>query len=145
MQLAVIAIGRLRSKPLRELMDDYLGRISRYARVEEVELKDKPERTLEERLMRAVESRGEAVLLDPSGKRMTSHAFASWVGDAEDAGQKLSFLVGGSDGFPPAVARRARHRICLSEMTMPHQLARVVLAEQVYRAFTILRGEPYSH
>jgi len=92
------------------------------------------------------------VLLDPAGKRMDSMQFARLVSGAEQAARDLIFLVGGAAGLPPAWREKAaRNHMCnsgdlllsLSELTMPHELARVVLAEQIYRAFTLLRGHPY--
>jgi 23S rRNA (pseudouridine1915-N3)-methyltransferase len=88
------------------------------------------------------------VLLDPAGKRMDSAQFARLVSGAEQAARDLIFLVGGAAGLPPAWRENAVRGngdllLSLSEMTMPHELARVVLAEQIYRAFTLLRGHPY--
>jgi len=98
------------------------------------------------------------VMLDPAGKRMNSAQFARLVSGAEQAARDLIFLVGGAEGLPPAWREKgagenagrenAAHKnggllLSLSEMTMPHELARVVLAEQIYRAFTLLRGHPY--
>ncbi len=79
------------------------------------------------------------VLLDPAGKPMDSPGFTRLV----DQGRDLVFVVGGSDGLPPAWKPRADMLVALSPMTMPHELARVVLAEQIYRALTTLRGHPY--
>ena len=92
------------------------------------------------------------VLLDPAGKRMDSAQFARLVSGAERAARDLIFLVGGAAGLPPAWREKGGRNyagsngdllLSLSEMTMPHELARVVLAEQIYRAFTLLRGHPY--
>ena len=93
------------------------------------------------------------VMLDPAGKRMDSAQFAGLVSGAEQAARDLIFLVGGAEGLPPAwLEKSGREKggrkngdllLSLSEMTMPHELARVVLAEQIYRAFTLLRGHPY--
>jgi 23S rRNA (pseudouridine1915-N3)-methyltransferase len=88
------------------------------------------------------------VLLDPAGKRMDSAQFARLVSGAEQAARDLIFLVGGAEGLPAAWREKGGRKngdllLSLSEMTMPHELARVVLAEQIYRAFTLLRGHPY--
>jgi 23S rRNA (pseudouridine1915-N3)-methyltransferase len=83
------------------------------------------------------------VLLDPSGKSMDSPRFAKLVSQAEQEARDLVFLIGGATGLPAAWRQNPGTLLSLSEMTMPHELARVVLAEQIYRAFTLLRGHPY--
>lgn len=83
------------------------------------------------------------VFLDPAGKSFTSAGFAALVGKAELEARDLVFLIGGHDGLPPQWRTKADLLLSLSTMTMPHELARAVLAEQIYRALTILRGHPY--
>ena len=83
------------------------------------------------------------ILLDPAGKSLDSDALAQVVAKAEMSGHDLVFVVGGHDGLPPEWRPKADLLLSLSAMTMPHELARAVLAEQIYRAFTILRGHPY--
>lgn len=83
------------------------------------------------------------VFLDPAGKTMDSAAFIALVQNAEDEGRELVFLIGGHDGLPAAWKPRADLLLSLSVMTFPHELARAMLAEQIYRAFTTLRGHPY--
>ena len=83
------------------------------------------------------------IFLDPAGRSLDSAAFADLFARAEMQGHDLVFLVGGHDGLPPAWRERADLLVSLSAMTMPHELARAVLAEQIYRAFTMLRGHPY--
>ncbi len=83
------------------------------------------------------------VFLDPSGRAMDSAAFVQLVRQAEDEAQDLVFLIGGHDGLPPEWKPRADLLLSISAMTFPHELARAMLAEQVYRAFTTLRGHPY--
>src|ERR1700722_6642558 len=83
------------------------------------------------------------VLLDPSGKALDSPRFAQLVSQAEQAARDLVFLVGGASGLPKSWRQKDGLMLSLSAMTMPHELARVVLAEQIYRAFTLLRGHPY--
>jgi 23S rRNA (pseudouridine1915-N3)-methyltransferase len=83
------------------------------------------------------------IFLDPAGKPMDSAAFAKFLGRAEIEARDLVFLVGGHDGLPPGFAARADLLLSLSPMTFPHELARAMLAEQIYRAFATLRGHPY--
>jgi|SRR4051794_23686219 23S rRNA (pseudouridine1915-N3)-methyltransferase len=146
MRLAIIAVGKIKQADLRVSLDDYLGRIRRYATCDEVELKDGSERELVERFERALPARATTVALEAGGRTFDSAGFARFVGRCEqDAVPAVAFLIGGAYGLPAAVAARADLKLSLSAMTFPHRLARLVLAEQVYRAFTILRGEPYSH
>jgi 23S rRNA (pseudouridine1915-N3)-methyltransferase len=83
------------------------------------------------------------ILLDPAGKAVDSRAFAALISKAEMGGRDLVFLIGGHDGLPAGWAARADLLISLSSMTFPHELARAMLAEQIYRAFATLRGHPY--
>lgn len=134
-------LGRTRNAEIRALLDDYLQRIGRYAEVEVTELRDGAESALRKLKL---PSNAPTVLLDASGKEFTSAEFAVWFGKLRDNGvRELDFFCGGAEGFPEALARDAHLKISLSRLTMPHELARVVLAEQLYRAFTILTGHPY--
>ena len=84
------------------------------------------------------------VLLDAAGKQFTSQQFARWLGDLRDRGtRELGFLCGDAEGFPDEIRASAKQKISLSTLTMPHEFARVILAEQIYRAFAILAGHPY--
>jgi 23S rRNA (pseudouridine1915-N3)-methyltransferase len=146
LKVRVIAVGRIKERGVREAIDDYAARIARYGRFEEVELKDGEPAEVEARFRKAVGDRSRVIALEVDGKAVTSEGLAEVVGRAENDGvSALVFLIGGSYGLPGAISRSADARISLSAMTLPHRLARLVLLEQVYRAFTILRGEPYSH
>lgn len=146
MKIAIVAVGRVRERELRTVLDDYYGRIRRYARFEELELKDASEREVSARMERALDPRGKTIALEVEGEAWSSHRLARFVGQCEDtAVPSITFLIGGAYGLPADISRSADVRLSLSAMTLPHRLARVFLAEQIYRAFTILRGEPYSH
>ena len=85
-----------------------------------------------------------AILLDAGGKRYDSNAFAKWIGEQRDRGtREIVFVCGDADGFPAELRERVKQKLSLSEMTYSHELARVMLAEQIYRAFAILSGSPY--
>ncbi|MBX3272206.1 MAG: 23S rRNA (pseudouridine(1915)-N(3))-methyltransferase RlmH [Sandaracinaceae bacterium] len=145
MKVAIVAVGKVKERALRAVLDDYLGRIRRYAKLEEVELEDLPAPKLAARLERRL-GEGRVIALEVEGEPWSSERLAREVGECEvRAVPSLTFLIGGSYGLPPGVSRRADARFSLGRVTLPHRLARVVLAEQIYRAFTILRGEPYSH
>jgi len=144
MRIVVVAVGKLRDARMRDVVDEYVKRTRKYARCDEVEVRDAPASSLAERITRAIPERARVVALEVEGARWSSDELARFVGRAEQDGVgALVWLVGGAEGLPPEVSRRADQQLSLSAMTLPHRLARVLLAEQIYRAFTILRGEPY--
>jgi len=142
MRIRLIFLGKNRRGEIRALVEDYLARIRRFAQVETIELRDgsaAAARKLE------FEPGATVVLLDAAGKQLSSESFAKWLGELRDRGtRELIFLCGDADGFPEAIRRRATTKISLSSLTFSHELARVMLAEQLYRAFTILAGHPYA-
>jgi 23S rRNA (pseudouridine1915-N3)-methyltransferase len=139
MRLYVLAVGRIRERHLRAVADDYLARIQRYVRCDEIEARDV------EGLRRAVPPQAFSVALEVEGEQLGSEEFsrrlARW--GSQDKGE-VAFLIGGAEGLPPALSRAAGARMSLSRLTLPHRLARVLLLEQIYRAMTLLRGEPYA-
>jgi len=146
LKVSIVAVGKVKDRAMRAVLDDYLGRIGRYAKLEEVELKDGDAAEVRARFEKHLSKRGRTVALEVEGERWSSPRLAELVGECEVRSvPRLSFFIGGSYGLPPEVSRAADHRFSLGAITLPHRLARVVLAEQVYRAFTILRNEPYSH
>jgi 23S rRNA (pseudouridine1915-N3)-methyltransferase len=146
MRVSLIAVGKIKQAGLRATLDDYLGRIKRYATFEEIELKDGSDAEVRARFEKAIPQRARAVALEIDGRSLSSRGFADLIGRAEmEAVGTLAFLIGGAYGLPKQVSSAAAVRLSLSPMTLPHRLARVVLAEQLYRGFTILRNEPYDH
>ncbi len=135
-------------------MAEYTGRIQRYDRLDYIELpgsrKGMPaQKALEtetRQLLNCLAPSDWLVLLDERGKLMDSRQMASWLEkQMNHSGRRLCFAIGGAWGFAPEVTERAAFRLSLSLMTLPHQLARLFFAEQLYRAFTILNNEPYHH
>lgn len=146
-----MAVGRPRG-PLREAAADYEARLGRALRLEVVEVREEPLQrgTTAEVLAReaariAPQVDGlRVVCLDRAGTALGSEELAALLREAEERPpQRTAFVIGGSAGLDPALLARADRRLSLGPLTLPHQLARVVLAEQLYRATTILRGEPY--
>jgi 23S rRNA (pseudouridine1915-N3)-methyltransferase len=138
-KLTIVAVGKIREKSLRAVADDYLGRVKHYARTAEVEVKSDAE------LARAVPREATVIALDPGGDELTSRELAKRLEGWGQRGKgELAFLIGGADGIPSELLKSAHARLSLSRLTLPHRLARVVLLEQLYRSFTILRGEPYA-
>lgn len=133
-------LGKTRRPELRALLDDYVKRIGRHAPIEVAEVRD--ETAAVKRL--DADRAATVILLDAAGKNFASDAFAQWLGRHRDRGtRELIFLCGDADGFPDALRQRAHQTLSLSGMTFSHELARVMLAEQLYRAFAILSGGPY--
>ncbi len=151
MRLRVLAIGKDRSGLYAPAVAEYVERIQRYARFELVELPEAKRhagtplaREEEgEALLRRIERRDRVVVLDERGKEHTSVEFARRVQGWLSGAQDVALVIGGSDGLSRDVMARAGEAIALSRMTLAHRLARLVLVEQLYRAMTILRGEPY--
>ncbi|HEX6273214.1 MAG TPA: 23S rRNA (pseudouridine(1915)-N(3))-methyltransferase RlmH [Polyangiaceae bacterium] len=139
MKLAVVAVGKIRERDLRAVADDYKKRIQRYVRCDEIEVGS------DAALERALPREATVVALDPEGDALTSTAFAKKLEGWGRRGKgDVAFVIGGAEGIPDALLAAANSRLSLSTLTLPHRLARVVLLEQIYRAFTILRGEPYA-
>lgn len=140
MKLVVLAVGRLKEPHWRGAQDEYLERLRHYCTPDIKEVAD------DAALAAAVPARATIVVLDERGESLTSEDWAAKVvGEAERRGgpTPLVFVVGGADGVPPALRAKAWKVLSFGKATMGHRLARIVLLEQVYRAFTILRGEPY--
>jgi len=143
-KIKVAWIGRTKEKSIEALTEEYLRRIGRYVPVERVTVSN--EADLLARFGAASKGAGKStlVLLDSRGKEFSSEQFAKFLGDYQDRNPlPLVFAIGGADGFSAETRSTAQHVIALGKMTLPHELARVVLLEQVYRAFTILTGHPY--
>lgn len=139
MKIYVVAAGKIKDKSLRAVADDYLGRIAHYSRVEEVETRD------ETGLERAVPTGALLVALEVWGRQLSSEDFAKKLQTWTSLGKgDVAFVIGAAEGIPKALSNRATDHLSLSKMTLPHRLARVLLFEQIYRGFSILRGEPYA-
>ena len=135
-------LGKTRRGEIRALLDDYISRIRHYTAIEVSELREASAAALRKLKL---DSSATLVLLDASGKALDTPQFARWLANHRDsASRELVFLCGDAEGFPAELRSAAREKISLSPLTMPHEFARVLLAEQLYRAFTILHGHPYS-
>jgi 23S rRNA (pseudouridine1915-N3)-methyltransferase len=156
LQLGVICVGRMKAGPERELYARYAERIAALRRIglEGLDLKEIDEskaRSPAERMARegeemlaALPADSGLVVFDERGKPTDSAAFAAFVGRERDAGRKaIWFAIGGSEGLDPSVRARATASFSFGAMTLPHQLVRILAAEQIYRAMTILSGHPY--
>jgi 23S rRNA (pseudouridine1915-N3)-methyltransferase len=133
-------LGKTRRPEMRVVLEDYVKRIGHQTPIEIIEIRDG------EAAARKLDAERAAtvMLLDANGKRFSSEAFAKWIGEKRDCGMReLIFVCGDADGFPAILLERKHPKFSLSEMTYSHELARVMLAEQIYRAFAILAGSSY--
>jgi len=139
LKIVVLAVGKMRDRNLAAICDEYLGRARRHVPVEVVEVED------DAALVRRIPASAVVVALEPGGVAWTTEQLTAFVDKQMLHGARaLAFLIGGADGLPRAAVARAQTRLSLSSLTLPHRLARVILCEQIYRALSILRGEPYS-
>lgn len=154
MKLRFVWVGKTKRGPVKELSEDYLARVGRFARVEVIELRDRDDAGSDAR--KIVEREGEDILsrtagdpfvvvLDEKGSELSSREFARFI-ETHRVGstRQMTFVIGGHAGLSDEVKRRADFTLALSRMTLTHDFARAVLAEQVYRAFTIIQDLPYQ-
>lgn len=140
MKILLLMLGKTRRAEMRAVIDDYVKRLGRHSQIEITEVRDADSAIKKLDADRAATM----VLLDAAGKNLDSNDFARWLGDLRDRGtRELIFVCGDADGFPAALRERVPQKISLSAMTYSHELARAMLAEQLYRAFAILSGSPY--
>ena len=137
MRYRVVAVGRVKHAALRAACDDYLERLRHYTRIEERDVKD------EARLLEAIPEGSRLVALSRTGDQWTSEQLADWTARWELDARDVTFAIGGADGLSRATLRGAERVWSFSLLTLPHELARVLLYEQLYRAYTIRRGAPY--
>ena len=152
MKIRIAAVGRVKEPHWRAACDEYLKRLRPYANIEVAEIPDRDIGTDSARaiasegadLLRAVPDASYLIVLDLGGRQLTSEQFSGHIAELMVRGRSdVTFAIGGSAGLAPEVLARANESLSLSKMTLPHQLARVVLLEQIYRAFRIMRNEPY--
>ena len=144
MKIRIAWIGKTKEPAIASLTQEYLTRISRYAQVEGITVRDEDDLLAKWGNSKKAGSKSTLVLLDSRGTEFSSEQFAKFLGDHQDRNPlPLTFAIGGADGFSPEARATAQRVISLGKMTLAHELARVVLLEQIYRAFTILNGHPY--
>jgi 23S rRNA (pseudouridine1915-N3)-methyltransferase len=154
LRLCLVAVGKIKEPGLRAAIDEYFERVRRHYSIDEIELRDGPAPQQIAAFAKHVPPAAHVVGLDAAGTAKTSEDFARWLGQKLGQGKgSVAFLLGGAEGLPapvldlrgpPAQGFRATEILSLSKMTFSHRLARLVLAEQLYRATTILHNEPYA-
>jgi len=157
MKISIISVGKLKEKYLKQGIDEYLKRLGPYAKVEIIEVPDEkaPENLSKAEELEVMQKEGTRIMdklstdtyvvtLEIKGKQLTSEELAAKIDELATYGKsKIAFVIGGSLGLSEEVMKRSDMALSFSKMTFPHQLMRLVLLEQVYRAFRINRGEPY--
>jgi 23S rRNA (pseudouridine1915-N3)-methyltransferase len=152
LKIRVLWVGKSRESWVKDVIAEYSGRIKHYVPIELGEVRDEKGAAAEvmrqrecERLEKLIPPNAVLILLDERGEQMDSPSLASFIGKQRDSGmQEVVFVIGGAYGFSEEFRRRGR-LLALSKMTFTHQMVRVFLLEQIYRAFTILNNEPYHH
>ena len=155
MKITLLVVGKTTDQRLQTLIEDYQQRLKHYIPFEMVVIPDlrnakaltqtqiKEQEGIE--ILRRITPAMDVILLDEHGREYRSIEYAQWIQKKMAAGRDVTFIVGGPYGFSPAVYERANGKISLSKMTFSHQMVRLFFVEQLYRAMTILRGEPYHH
>lgn len=148
MAIRVLCVGALGEGYLKEGCREYLKRLTRYAKVDLIEVKDEADtsgalKREGERLLKHIDPLDHVITLEIEGQAHSSEGLAGRLKGLEGAGQRVTFIIGGSGGLDEAVRKRANEALSFSKMTFPHQLMRLILLEQVYRAFRINAGHPY--
>jgi 23S rRNA (pseudouridine1915-N3)-methyltransferase len=151
-RVSLLAVGRPRQRGVSEAIQDYETRAARYWPLDIVEVKEESSRAASpalvrnreaERLTQRLAGNAQVIACDPGGEVLTSEGFAQWLMQLRERAENVAFVIGGAHGLGDAVRSRASRRLSLAPWTLPHELARLVLMEQLYRAGTIARGEPY--
>lgn len=157
MKLTIVAVGKLKEKYLKEGISEYSKRLSRFCELQVIEVEDEqaPENLSEsqemqvkrkeaERIMKKVKEGSALVVLDLKGNKLNSERFADKLNSFFISGKShITFVIGGSLGLDDEIIKKSDFRLCLSDMTFPHQLARLILLEQIFRVFKILNNETY--
>lgn len=141
--IKIICVGKVKEKYLRDMIDDYIKRISKYHKIEIIELTDSNINKEKEELLRVINTKDYNIVMDIDGNNLSSREFAEKIDKTFLINSNITFIIGGSDGISPEIKGLANYRLSFSKLTFPHQLFRGILLEQIYRAFKILNNESY--
>jgi 23S rRNA (pseudouridine1915-N3)-methyltransferase len=145
MKFRFLWVGKTKDKNWRALETEYLARLSHFVRCEIVEIKDANKAIEGKRILDNLNQSSFVCLLDVKGRSVSSHDLAKQVENWQNRGLKeITFIIGGAEGIASEVVERADYSLSLSFLTFTHEMARVVMLEQIYRAFTIIKGFPYQ-
>ena len=142
--IKIICVGKIKESYLNDLINDYKTRISKYHKIEIIELKDSNINEEKNELLRVINTKDYNICLDINGSKLSSIEFSNMIKDTFNSGHgSISFIIGGSDGISEEVKNICNKRISFSDLTFPHGLFRGVLLEQIYRSFKIMNNESY--
>ena len=141
--IKIICVGKIKEKYLRDAIDDYMLRLTKYHKVSIIELEDSNEKEEAEKILKNINSKDYVISLDIEGNQISSTEFASKIDNLFITYSNIVFIIGGSYGLDKKVKERANYSLSFSKLTFPHQLFRVILLEQLYRNFKILNNETY--
>ena len=141
--IKIICVGKIKENYLRDMINDYAKRISKYHKIEIIELTDSNINKEKEELLRVINTKDYNIVMDIDGNNLSSREFAEKIDKTFLINSNITFIIGGSDGISPEIKELANYRLSFSKLTFPHQLIRGILLEQIYRAFKILNNESY--
>ena len=148
--IKIICLGKLKEESLRELEKDYLKRLSKYTKIELIEIQDENDSDInqalhleKERILKNIKKKDNLVLLDIKGISISSEDFATFINKELTLNSNITFLIGSSNGFDEEIKLLTKKKISFSKLTFPHQLFRILLLEQIYRSFKIINKESY--
>ncbi len=141
--IKIICPGKIKEQYLRDAINDYAKRISKYHKIEIIELEDSSVDEEGERILKQIDNKDYVITLEINGNKITSEEFADKIDKIFITNSKICFVIGGSYGLSREVKERSNYSLSFSSLTFPHQLFRVILLEQIYRAFKILNNETY--
>lgn len=152
----LIVVGKLKESYLKDMEEEYLTRLSKYAQIELIEIKDKkiPDNASKKEednvknaetaeILKYIKENDYVILLDLNGKEYDSIEFSNWINDTFNSKQKITFVIAGSLGYGDEIYKFAKEKVKLSRLTFTHQMARIIFLEQIYRSFKILNHETY--
>lgn len=148
--IKIICLGSLKEKYLQDAVKEYEKRLSKYTKLEIIELKDKKDENIKDalkdekdRILKSLKEKDNIVILDIQGKEYTSEEFSAFVNKELVSNSNITFIIGSSNGLDEEIKKLSNKKISFSKLTFPHQLFRVILLEQIYRSFKILSNESY--
>ena len=141
--IKIICVGKIKENYLRDMINDYTKRISKYHKIEIIELTDSNINKEKAELLRVMNTKDYNIVMDIDGNNLSSREFAEKIDKTFLINSNITFFIGGSDGVSPEIKELANYRLSFSKLTFPHQLFRGILLEQIYRAFKILNNESY--
>lgn len=146
--IKIICLGSIKESYLREAIEEYKKRLSKYTKLEIVELKDEkdtsnPLKKEKENILKHIDSKDNIIILDINGKEMTSEEFSQFINKELTMYSNITFIIGSSTGLDSEIKGLSNKRISFSRLTFPHQIFRIILLEQIYRSFKIINNETY--